>query len=113
MCPFFTTQLDSQRGQFGILFPPDLPPAHFTSLPVDDYPITGFICALLLLRRWGAEPGIQIFFPLLLSASFFMISRLVGTGLIPNIDGVVAHLVLPALIHFMLVFPTPSRLITR
>ncbi len=37
MCPFFTTQLDSQRGQFGILFPPDLPPAHFTSLPVDDY----------------------------------------------------------------------------
>src|SRR5262249_13667069 len=33
--------------------------------------ITGFVCALLLLRRWGAEPGIQLFFPLLLSASFF------------------------------------------
>ena len=42
-----------------------------------------------------------------------MISRLVGSGLIPNIDGVVAHLVLPALIHFMLVFPTPSRVVQR
>ena len=31
--------------------------------------ITGFLCALLLLRRWGAEPGIQIFFPLLLQVS--------------------------------------------
>jgi hypothetical protein len=68
---------------------------------------------LLLLKRWGAEPGIQIFFPLLLSASFFMISRLVGIALIPNIDGVVAHLVLPALIHFMLVFPTPTPIVTR
>jgi hypothetical protein len=75
--------------------------------------ITGFVCALLLLRRWGAEPGIQLFFPLLLSASFFMISRLVGPGLIPYLDGVVAHLVLAALIHFMLAFPTPAPLVVK
>jgi len=75
--------------------------------------ITGFVCALLLLRRWGAEPGLQLFFPLLLTASFFMISRLVGAALIPNIDGVVAHLLLAALIHFMLVFPTTLPFVSR
>ncbi|HLY28400.1 MAG TPA: hypothetical protein VKQ72_18775, partial [Aggregatilineales bacterium] len=50
---------------------------------------------------------------LLMSASFFMISRLVGVALIPNIDGVVAHLVLAALIHFMLVFPAPAPFVSR
>lgn len=63
-------------------------------------------CGLWLLNRWGAEPGLQVLFPLFLAASMFLISRAM-TGLIPLIDVVVANIVLPALIHFMLVFPRP------
>jgi hypothetical protein len=63
-------------------------------------------CGMWLLNRWGAEPGLQVLFPLFLAASMFLISRAM-TGLIPLIDVVVANIVLPALIHFMLIFPRP------
>jgi hypothetical protein len=95
----------------------------YTLEPVTFYPFQlmvyiipaaiGFICALLLLRRWGAEPGLQIFFPLEIGASFYMISRSVGGPIIPYIDGVVAHIVLAALIHFMLVFPTQASFLKK
>lgn len=69
-------------------------------------------CGLWLLNRWGAEPGLQILFPLFLAASMFLISRAM-TGLIPLIDVVVANIVLPALIHFMVVFPRPMTWVER
>ena len=64
------------------------------------------VCGLWLLNRWGAEPGLQVLFPLFLAASMFLISRAME-DLIPFIDVVVSHILLPALIHFMLVFPRP------
>jgi hypothetical protein len=63
-------------------------------------------CGLWLLNQWGAEPGLQVLFPLFLAASMFLIARAMEP-LIPFIDSVVSHIVLPALIHFMLVFPRP------
>lgn|GEM_PF-559383 len=69
-------------------------------------------CGLWLLNLWGAEPGLQVLFPLFLAASMFLISRAME-DLIPFIDVVVSHIVLPALIQFMLVFPRPMAWVEK
>jgi hypothetical protein len=70
--------------------------------------VLGFIAAVWLLRRWGAEPGVQLFAVIMLGGSFSLIASGVS-GLIPNIDTLALCLLMAAVIHFMLVFPEPAR----
>jgi hypothetical protein len=70
--------------------------------------ILAFICAPWLLRRWGAEPGVQVFTLILMATCFTLVASGV-TNVIHNIDGFALLIVLPLLLHLMLIFPEPLR----
>ena len=74
--------------------------------------LLAFLSGLWLLRRWGAEPGVQIFFMLMMSVSFVLVATIVSP-LIPFFDTVALHIVLPLLLHFVLIFPEPIRYFER
>lgn len=69
-------------------------------------------CAAWLLRRWGAEPGLQAFFLVLVSLSSYQLSALLSQAL-PVLQGVVGFLVLSTILHFMLIFPRRLALLER
>jgi hypothetical protein len=68
--------------------------------------ILAFICAIWLLRRWGAEPGVTLFTVCLMAGSFSIVASGV-TNVIANIDSVAVLILLPLLLHLMLLFPEP------
>lgn len=71
-----------------------------------------FACVVWLLRRWGPEPGVRIIFPLLLSASFLLLTQALAR-VIPYMDTVAAHIVLPSLLLFVLNYPEPLPILKR
>jgi len=67
---------------------------------------------ILLLRRWGAEPGMQIFTLVYMAGVVALIAVAlidVAYGLIP----VALFILFPAFIHFILAFPEPVRFMER
>jgi serine/threonine protein kinase len=74
--------------------------------------ILACLSAAWLLRRWGPEPGVRIIFPLLLSSGFLFLTQALAR-LIPYMDTVAAHIVLPSLLLFILLFPEPLPILTR
>ena len=68
--------------------------------------ILAFFCAGWLLRRWRAEPGVQICTMLLMAASFALVASGV-TDVITNVDSLAMFLLLPLLLHLVLMFPEP------
>jgi len=71
-----------------------------------------FLTALLLLRRWGAEPGLQFFTIFSLSGNM----ALLGVALLDIAYGLIAvalYILLPTFICFILVFPEPARAAER
>ena len=73
----------------------------------------GFVflgCAAWLLRRWGAEPGLQVLFPLFLAGSLFAsTSALFDIYLTLNLIATVFLVV--ASVHIMCIFPQPLAFI--
>ena len=67
-----------------------------------------FLSAIWLIRRWGAEPGVQLFALILLIGCFALVGSGVGNVLV-NIDNLALFILLPLLVHFILVFPTPVK----
>jgi hypothetical protein len=70
------------------------------------------VAAIWLLRRWGPEPGLQIFFPLLLASAFLFLAFALS-HMVVYIDSVTSHIVLPSLVIFILMFPDPLRMLER
>jgi len=71
-----------------------------------------FIVGIWLLRRWGPEPGVRVIFPLLLSASFWLLTQVLAR-VIPYMDTVAANIVLPSVLLFIMMFPEPLPILTR
>ena len=67
----------------------------------------GVLCGFWMLRRWGAEPGIQVYVPLTFFFSLFIVARAVA-NLILYFDTLTYHLCLAVLLHIILVFPEPA-----
>ncbi len=70
--------------------------------------LAGFLVIMLLLRRWGAEPGLQLFVLVNLAGSV----ALLGVALediAPGLTTVALYVLFPAFIHFILAFPEPVR----
>lgn len=72
----------------------------------------GVLCGFWMLRRWGAEPGIQVYVPLTFLFSVFIIARAVA-NLILYFDTLTYHLSLAILLHMILVFPTEAAWVKR
>jgi tRNA A-37 threonylcarbamoyl transferase component Bud32 len=71
-----------------------------------------FLAMILLLRRWGAEPGLQLFTIFSLAGSM----ALLGVALADIAYGLIAvalYILLPTFICFILVFPEPTRAVER
>jgi hypothetical protein len=78
------------------------------------FPIVVLIIGVIwLLRRWGPEPGMQIFAPFLLIGSFTLIATIVSGNVIYQLDTLGLYLLLPTVLHFILIFPQPIRYIIR
>jgi hypothetical protein len=63
-------------------------------------------CVIFLLKRWGGEPGIQLFATVLLAGAFALVAS-VTTNLLTNFDSLAFFLFLPLLIHLVLIYPEP------
>ncbi len=74
--------------------------------------ILALVAAAWLMRRWGPEPGLQIFFPLLLGAAFLFLTQALAR-MLDYMDTVAAHIVLPSLLIFILLFPEPLRILEK
>ena len=70
--------------------------------------LAGFIGIMLLLRRWGAEPGMQLFTIVNLAGSTALLSVAL-LDIVPGLLSVALYTLFPAFIHFVLVFPEPVR----
>jgi len=71
-----------------------------------------FGCSAWLLKRWGAELGMQIFYPFLLATSFTLVTCVLinfVTGLISLAMGIL----LPMMLHFVLAFPNKVTFIRQ
>jgi tRNA A-37 threonylcarbamoyl transferase component Bud32 len=75
---------------------------------VEQFPpaVLAFCCVIFLLKRWGGEPGIQLFATVLLAGAFALVAS-VTTNLLTNFDSLAFFLFLPLLIHLVLIFPEP------
>jgi tRNA A-37 threonylcarbamoyl transferase component Bud32 len=69
-----------------------------------------FGCSVWLLRRWGAELGMQIFYPFLLAASFTLITCVL-VNFVVGIISLAMGIMLPTMLHFVLAFPTKSKFV--
>ncbi len=74
--------------------------------------LVSILCGFWMLRRWGAELGIQIYVPLTFIFSLFIVARAVA-NLILYLDTLTFHLSLAVLTHIILVFPEPLPWVTR
>jgi len=72
----------------------------------------GLLCGFWMLRRWGAEPGIQIYVPLTFLFSLFIVARAVA-NLILYLDTLTYHLSLAFLLHIIIVFPQEMAWVKR
>ncbi len=79
-----------------LVFVAQFPPAVLT-----------FCCVIWLLKRWGGEPGIQLFTTVLLAGAFALVASVTTNLLTTNFDNLAFFLFLPLLIHLVLVFPEP------
>ena len=78
-----------------LVFGVQLPPA-----------VLAFCCVIWLLRRWGGEPGVQLFATVLLAGGFAIVASGM-TNLLTNFDSLAFFIFLPLLIHLVLIFPEP------
>ncbi len=74
--------------------------------------LVGVLCGFWMLRRWGAEPGIQVYVPLTFLFSVFIVARAVA-NLILYLDTLTYHLSLAVLLHIILVFPEQAAWVKR
>jgi hypothetical protein len=74
--------------------------------------LMAFGCAIWLIRRWGAEPGVQLFAVVLLMGCFTLIASGVS-NVILHIDTLALFIIMPLLLHFVLVFPQPLSFIEQ
>jgi eukaryotic-like serine/threonine-protein kinase len=66
--------------------------------------------AAWLLRRWGAEPGLQVLFPLYLAAALFeATSLLFDISLVMNL--ITSMLLVTSTVHILCIFPQPLSFI--
>lgn len=70
------------------------------------------LIAIWLLRAWGAEPGLRIIFPTLLSLSFLFLAQLL-IYISNYLDTVSNHLFLIFSLIFILNFPTSLRILEK
>jgi serine/threonine protein kinase len=74
--------------------------------------VAGFLSISLLLLRWGAEPGLQVY-TLTTCAGLL---ALIGIPLLDVANGLTTFALLvlfPAYVHFILLFPEPATLLER
>lgn len=71
-----------------------------------------FVAAVTLIRRWGAEPGVQFLAVIFLGGSFAMVTAGIANVFV-NIDTLAGFIMLPLMIHFVLVFPRPDPLLPK
>ncbi len=74
--------------------------------------LVGLLCGFWMLRRWGAEPGVQIYVPLTFLFSLFIVARAVA-NLILYLDTLTYHLSLAFLLHIIIVFPQEMAWVKR
>ncbi len=74
--------------------------------------LIGVLCGFWMLRRWGAEPGIQVYVPLTFLFSTFIVARAVA-NLLLYFDTLTYHLSLAVLLHMVLVFPEEMAWVKR
>lgn len=70
--------------------------------------LAGFLVIMLLLRRWGAEPGLQLFTVVNLAGSVALLSVALQ-DVAPGLVAVALYVLFPAFIHLILAFPEPIR----